>query len=105
MKLAALLLLLPLLAGCPGTAPTKPDQPAVIQYKYVVTKIPDELFKRPEGCADIDTKVATDKDAAKWMIECEKRNAEIERRLDRVKRYQDEKLKSLSVPEADIIRH
>lgn len=91
-----------LLAGC-ETNPIKPEEKIVTKYKYVVTTIPEEMLEVPKPVPNIDTKTSTDKDAALWLVEKEKRTQELEKKLRAVKSYQDRKLKELTVPKEDII--
>ena len=83
--------------------PVKPDQPVVVKYKYVVNTIPDEMLSIPAAVPDLDLSVATDKDAAKWMIDSEQRAQAVEKKLKAVKLYQDDKIKNLKVPVEDVI--
>lgn len=93
------------LTGCTSLmCPPEKDQPVVVKYKYILNQVPDELLTIPDETPDIDTAVATDKDAALWMTDKERRSRELEKRLTAIKQYQDKKLKSLNLPEADIIK-
>lgn len=96
MKLSLLLLLaMSLLAGCDGLN-IRPESGVVVRTKYVVTTIPDELLTLPPPTPALTApRDRTDKEAAIWMIESEKRYLEIEKRLAEIKRYQANKLEEL----------
>ena len=102
MKKLLILMMVISLSAC-ELFPVKPDQPAVVKYKYIVNTIPEEMLSIPTAVPDLDLSVATDKDAAKWMIDSESRYQTIEKKLEAVKTYQDDKIKNLSVPAEDVI--
>lgn len=93
-----------MLAGCASFG-QKTEQPVAIKYKYIVMTVPEEMLTVPEVEKRLDTKSATDKDAAKWMIDWERRYQEIERRLKMIKSYQDRRLKELTLPPEDVIKN
>ena len=92
------------LTGC-VTFSKKPDQELIVKYKYIVTEIPAELLVIPAPMYKINPKTATDKDAAQWLIDSEKRFLEIEKKLQAIKAYLDKKLKELNIPENDLIKN
>ena len=92
------------LAGCATTDPVV-DKGVVVRYKYVVTTIPDEMLSIPPPVYMLDLSTATDKDAALWLVESEKRSLVIEGKLSAIKLYLQRKAKELNVPEADLIRN
>ena len=92
------------LVACNPIRPCE-EQPIVTKYKYIVTEIPDTMLVIPANVNPIDTKVATDKDAAKWMIESEKRTKVIEQQLKAIRQYQEDRLKLIDVPKTDIIKN
>jgi hypothetical protein len=102
MKKLLILMMAISLSAC-ELFPVKPDQPVVVKYKYIVNTIPEEMLSIPTAVPDLDLSVATDKDAAKWMIDSESRYQTIEKKLEAVKTYQDDKIKNLSVPAEDVI--
>ena len=84
----------------------KPEQPVAVSYKYVISLIPDDLMKIPNPVYKIDPKTSTDKDAARWMLESEQRALNLEQQLNAIKKYQDDKIKSileLKIDKNDII--
>ena len=81
------------------------DQSVAVKYKYVVITIPESMLVIPEPERKLDTTKATDRDAALWMGDWERRYQEIEKRLKTIKEYQDRKLKELNLPAADVIRN
>jgi hypothetical protein len=93
-----------MLAGCQFIRPDV-DQPVAVKYKYVVTEIPQTMLVIPEQTRNIDVNTATDKDAAKWIIESENRARIIEKQLKAIRDYQTDKLKSLTFPPEDIIKN
>ena len=93
-----------LLFGC-ATQKQLVDQSVAIKYKYVVMTIPNEMLTIPDPERKLDTSIATDKDAAKWMVDWERRYQEIEKRLRTVKEYQDRRLKELTLPPEDVIKN
>lgn len=101
-------ILVPLLvlsiAGC-AIDEVKVDAPAVIKYKYVINTVPDEMLVKPDPIPRIDPAVATDKDAANWMLESEKRYMIIEKRFDAVKQYLQEKIMNFKIPAEDVIKN
>lgn len=94
-----------LLSGCALFQQQKQEQPVAIKYKYVVMTVPEEMLEVPPVERKLDTTTATDKDAAKWMIDWERRYQEIERRLKMIKSYQDRRLKELTLPPEDVIKN
>lgn len=92
---AALVVLM--LTGCAAwkTAPVKIDQPVVIQQKLIPITIPDELLEVPPYPEPVNPRTMTDKDLANWLIDNERRNQEIAKRLDAIKKYQQQRLKDL----------
>jgi len=90
------------LVGCATTSIPK-DQPVAIHYKYVITKIPPALLSVPDPLRYLNTKTATDKDAALWFSELYGRGLDMETKLKAIKQFQDDKLKNLKVPPEDII--
>ena len=102
MKKLLILMMAISLSAC-ELFPVKPDQPVLVKYKYIVNTIPEEMLSIPTAVPDLDLSVATDKDAAKWMIDSESRYQTIEKKLEAVKTYQDDKIKNLSVPAEDVI--
>ena len=102
MKKLLILMMAISLSAC-ELFPVKPDQPVVVKYKYIVNTIPEEMLSIPTAVPDLDLSVATDKDAAKWMIDSESRYQTIEKKLEAVKTYQDDKIKNLKVPAEDVI--
>jgi PBP1b-binding outer membrane lipoprotein LpoB len=94
------------LVGC-NHMPQVPEASVVTKYKYVVVTVPQDLLTIPSQVSPIDPKTATDKDAAKWMLDSEARYIEIEKRLKSVKAYLDNKLKELQIdlkiPKEDVI--
>ncbi len=104
MKKLIALLLVAVLAGC-ATQKQLVDQTVAIKYKYVVMLVPEEMLAIPEVERKLDTTIATDKDAAKWMVDWERRYQEIERRLKTIKTYQDRRLKELTLPPEDVIKN
>jgi hypothetical protein len=94
-----------LLSGCALLQQQKQEQPVVIKYKYVVMTVPEEMLEVPPVERKLDTTTATDKDAAKWMVDWERRYQEIERRLKMIKSYQDRRLKELTLPPEDVIKN
>jgi hypothetical protein len=92
------------LAACNPIRPCE-EQPVATKYKYIVTEIPETMLVVPANVNPIDTKTATDKDAAKWMIESEKRSKIIEQQLKAIKQYQEDRLKLIDVPKTDIIKN
>ena len=103
MKKLLLFLMLGISLSACDLMPVKPDQPVAVKYKYIVNTIPAEMLTVPANIPDLDLSVATDKDAAKWMIDSEQRSQEIEKKLKAVKTYQDDKIKNLTVPAEDVI--
>jgi len=93
-----------LLVGCANTKQLV-DQSVVVKYKYIVMLIPEEMLTIPDLERKLDTMIATDKDAAKWMIDWERRYQEIEKRLRTVKEYQDRRLRELTLPPEDVIKN
>lgn len=102
MRLIALLTIALLISGC-NTCPVQPDQPVAVKYKYVVTEIPAEILEIPEPMYTIDPVNSSDKDAATWIVDSERRARLIEDRLKAVKKFQDKRLKSL--PAEDVIKN
>lgn len=94
------------LVGC-NHIPQVPETSVVTKYKYVVVTVPQDLLTVPPQITPIDAKTATDKDAAKWMLDSEARYLEIEKRLKSVKTYLDNKMKELQddlkIPKEDVI--
>jgi hypothetical protein len=103
MRLFLLALILAI-SGC-ATNPAAPDKDVVVKYKYVVTTVPVELLTMPDPMYTIDVKTATDKEAAIWLIDSEKRAQIIESKLAAIKAFLERKIKELNVPEADVIRN
>lgn len=93
-----------LLTGC-ATDKQLVDQTVAIKYKYVVMTIPEEMLEMPETESFLDTATASDKDAAIWMIDWERRYQEIERRLKMIKTYQERRLRELTLPPEDVIKN
>jgi len=98
--LLSLALLLP---GC--TQQVKPDVPVAVHYKYIVNTIPSGLLEIPDPVYKIDPINSTDKDAANWLIDSEKRAVEIEDKLKAVREFQDNQLRNLKVPPEDLIKN
>lgn len=93
-----------LLSGC-ATTKQLVDQSVAIKYKYVVMLIPEEMLTVPEPERMLDTKVASDKETATWMVDWERRYQEIEKRFKTIKAYQDRRLKELTIPPEDVIKN
>ncbi len=87
------------LTGCAAweTVPDKVDQPVVIQQKLIPLTIPDELLEVPPYPEPVNPRTMTDKDLANWLIDNERRNQEIAKRLDAIKKYQERRLKDMRV--------
>ena len=104
MKTIIIMLAMLPLAGCASwfRCETPVDKPPVIQYKYIVNQVPEDLLTIPPMVAPIDTTVSSDKDAALWIADRERRTQELEKRLRAVKEFQDNRLKTINIP-ADII--
>lgn len=92
------------LFGC-ATDKQLVDQTVAVKYKYVVMTIPEELLTVPGVERSIDPNMASDKEAAKWMIDWDRRYQEIEKRLKTIKTYQDRRLKELTLPPEDVIKN
>ena len=103
MKILFLVLTL-LLTSCATTSQIV-DQSTAVKYKYVIITIPDDMLAIPTPERSIDPNVATDKDAARWMIDWEKRYQEIEKKLKLIKTFQDQKLNELKLPPEDVIKN
>lgn len=102
MKGAWLLIAL-LLTGCEAM-PTR-DGPLFVKYKYVVISIPDDLLEIPPPTYKIDPSAATDRDASVWMIDSERRAVELEKRLKRIKAYQQKQQDEVAkLPQPDVIK-
>lgn len=104
MKPIIALCLVILLGGCASTKQLV-DQSVVVKYKYVLMTIPDEMLVIPEVEKNLDLTTATDKDAAKWMIDWERRYQEIEKLLKTIKTYQNRRISELTLPPEDIIKN
>lgn len=92
-----------LLAGC--TSMQTRDGPLFVQYKYVFVTIPDDMLEVPEPVYKLNPETATDRDAGVWMLDSERRALELEKKLKRIKAYQDQKLQDLKkLPEDDVIK-
>ena len=105
MKMIAMMLCVGLLTGCSTLCPTPKDPQVAVKYKYVVNQIPDDMFTIPGQPYTIDPDLATDKDAAEWMLTSEARYIEIEKKLKAIKDFQEKKLKGLTYPAEDVIRN
>lgn len=104
MKTLIALCLVVTLYGC-GTQKQLVDQSVAIKYKYVVMTVPEEMLTIPDTERKLDITTATDKDAAKWMVDWERRYQEIEKRLKMIKAYQDRRLRELTLPPEDVIKN
>jgi hypothetical protein len=104
MKTLIAICAIALLSGC-ATQKQLVDQTVAIKYKYVVMTVPEEMLAVPDIERKLDPTTATDKDAAKWMIDWERRYQEIEKRLKTIKTYQDRRLKELTLPPEDVIKN
>lgn len=104
--LAALLLSSVMLTGCFETIPEQPEN-VVVKYKYIVNTIPGDFLEVPAKVPNLDTTTATDKDAAKWLLDKEDRALNLETKLKSIKTHQDNKLKEIEtemkIPKEDII--
>lgn len=105
MKKLLILTLILLLTGCSTFPTVQPEASVVVKYKYVVTEIPAELMSVPDPMYQLNLETATDKDAATWLVDSERRAKIIEERLKSIKLYQDNRIKSLNYPPEDIIRN
>jgi hypothetical protein len=82
-----------LLAGC-GNIKSVVDTKVVTQYKYVVVKIPDDLFVIPMK-HKVPDETATDKDIAYWIIDSDGRADKLENQILMIDSYQKQKLQSV----------
>lgn len=98
-------LALPLvLAGCGTINPAVVDTKVVTQYKYVVVKIPDDLFLIPESIKVPDD-TYTDRDIAYWIVDSAGRIDKLENQIRLIDSYQTQKLQSVlsNIKKEDII--
>lgn len=95
------------LTGCASWFKKEETPPPVVatKLKYVVVTIPNEMLEIPGPESRLDTGVATDKETARWMNDWERRYQEVERRLKKIKEYQDKKLQELKIPPEDVIKN
>jgi hypothetical protein len=81
------------------------DQQLAVKFKYFVVTVPPEMMVIPDPVYKLDTTISTDKDAAYWIIDSEKRALELERRLKAIKSYVDRQVEETKkLPEADVIK-
>lgn len=71
------------LVGC-ATDEIAKEQPVAIKYKYVAPQVPEALLVIPPQVPNIDPEVATDRDAAQWLVDSEARARAIELQLKKV---------------------
>jgi hypothetical protein len=102
-KTLIILALTSILAGC-ATDGITPVPAVAVHYKYIVNTIPAAMLVLPDAVPPLNLATATDKELADWIIESEKRNQAEESQLKAIKAYQDDKLKNLQVPAADVIK-
>ncbi len=93
MKLLAVICLSLALIGCSTVPTTKIEPQIIVKQKLIPLTIPAEMFEMPPYPDAVDPRKMTDKDAAIWLIENEKRNQEIDKRLTAIKKYQEQRLK------------
>lgn len=96
-KMLTIAILVPSLTACTifTKQPEKRDAPVVVQTKLVPLTIPDEMLAMPPYPAAVDPRKMTDRDLALWLIENEKRNEEIGKKLEAIRKYQEQRLKDL----------
>lgn len=92
--LAALLALS--LFGCATVPEQKVDQPIIVKQKIVLLTIPDEMFEVPPPQPYANSKGMTDKDFANWLIDNEKRQQAIEKKLNAIQKFQELRKKDLA---------
>lgn len=107
MKLILSLIAAALMTGCAFDSKVLIPERIVTKYKYVVTTVPDEFLEVPAQVPNLDTKTATDADAAKWILDKEERSQNMETKLRSIKDNQGKKLQDLKtdlkIPKEDII--
>lgn len=112
MKNLYLVALVLALVGCSAHNPQQPPLPEkiAIKYKYVLVTVDEKFLEIPESVPNIDVTpggTATDKDAAKWILDKEERAQNIETKLKAIKTNQDLKLKEIQtdmkIPKEDLI--
>lgn len=96
MRVIVALVLSLALIGCATTKPPTVEPTIIVKQKLIPLTIPTEMFALPAYPETVDPKRMTDKDLAIWLIENEKRNQEIEKRLGAIRAYQEQRLKDLT---------
>ncbi len=93
------------LVGCGTMTEPVVDTKVVTQYKYVVVKIPDDMFVLPEK-QKVPNETATDKDIAYWIIESAGRTDKLENQIRLIDAYQKQKLQQvlINIKEDDIVK-
>ncbi len=91
------------LVGCGNIKPVV-DTKVVTQYKYVVVKIPEDLFVIPDRLK-VPDETATDKDIAYWIIDSAGRADKLENQIRLIDSYQKQKLQNVlsNIKKQDII--
>ena len=95
MKKIILLALCFSLSACFPVRPSE-DKSVVTKYKYIVIDVPEQMTSIPDSVTPIDVQTATDKDAALWIINSEKRSQTMEKQLKAIRQYQTDRIKSLN---------